>query len=131
MDPEEVGKQIVDAALKVHRSLGPGLLESTYQTCLAHELRKRGLRVETEVKQPVMYDGLTLEAGYRLDMVVEDCVIIENKAVDVLHPIFEAQILTYLRLRNYRLGYLINWNVQLIKDGISRRVNDPKPFSKS
>lgn len=127
MDIEETGKQIVDSAIKVHRALGPGLLESAYQFCLAHELRQRGLRVETEVFQPVTYDGQQLDAGYRLDMLVENCVIIENKAVDTLQPIHEAQLLTYLKLRGLWLGYLINWNSVRIKDGIKRMVNGTKP----
>ncbi len=123
MEIEAVGKQIVDAAIKVHRALGPGLLESAYQACLAHELRKRGLCVECEVSQPVEYDGLQIEAGYRLDMLVDNQVIIENKAVETVLPIHEAQLLTYLRLRDCRLGYLINWHVPLVKDGIKRMVN--------
>ena len=117
---EETGKQIVDAALKVHRTLGPGLLESAYQACLAYELRKRGLQVVCEVAQPVYYDGQLIDAGYRLDMLVEDCVIIENKAVETVLPVHQAQLLTYLRLRKCTLGYLINWHVPLIKDGIQR-----------
>ena len=124
MEIEEVGKQIVDAAIKVHRALGPGLLESAYQACLAHELRKRGLAVACEVLQPVLYDGMQIEAGYRLDMLVEDLVIIENKAVEIVLPIHAAQLLTYMRLRNCRLGYLINWHVPLVKDGIKRMVNN-------
>jgi GxxExxY protein len=119
----DVGTQIVDAAVKVHRALGPGLLESAYQACLAYELRKRGLKVECEVSQPVEYDGLQIEAGYRLDMLVNDCVIIENKTVESLAPIHKAQLLTYLRLRKCHLGYLINWHVPLIKNGIKRMIN--------
>jgi GxxExxY protein len=122
MELEAVGKQIVDSAIAVHRALGPGLLESAYQFCLAYELRKRGLQVETEVPQPVFYDGQRLDVGYRLDMLVENTVIIENKAVETLLPVHEAQLLTYLRLRDCRLGYLINWNVPLIKNGIKRMV---------
>jgi GxxExxY protein len=121
---EEIGAKIVDAAIKVHRALGPGLLESTYQACVAHELRKRGMKVDCEIPQPVEYDGLQIETGYRLDMLVEDLVIIENKVVDKLLPIHEAQLLTYLRLRNCHLGYLINWHVPLIKYGIKRMVNN-------
>jgi GxxExxY protein len=124
MEIEEIGRQIVDAVIKVHRALGPGLLESTYQACLTHELRKRGLKVECEIPQPVVYDGLQIETGYRLDMLIEDQVIIENKAVEVLLPIHEAQLLTYLRLRDCRLGYLINWHVPLIKHGLKRMVNN-------
>ncbi len=123
MDIELVAKEIVDSALKVHRALGPGLLESAYQHCLAYELRKRGLRVETEVYLPVRYDGQEIDAGYRIDMLVEECIIIENKAVAELLPIHQAQILTYLKLRKLWLGFLINWNVTLIKKGLNRVVN--------
>jgi GxxExxY protein len=119
----EIGAQIIDASIKVHRALGPGLLESAYQTCLKYELQQRGLRVETEVTQPVRYGKINIDAGYRLDMIVENSVIIENKSVEQILPIHKAQLLTYLRLRDYRLGYLINWKVQLIKDGIIRMVN--------
>lgn len=120
MDIEEIRKQIVDASLKVHKALGPGLLESAYQACLSYELRKRGLHVDCEVEQPIYYDGQRIETGYRLDMLVEGCVIIENKAIEKFLPIHQAQLLTYLRLRNCSLGYLINWHVPLIKDGIKR-----------
>jgi GxxExxY protein len=123
MDIEEVGRQIVDSSVKVHRALGPGLLESTYPACLAYELRKRGLRVDLQVDQPINYGGLQIDSGYRLDMVVENSVIIEHKAVEHLLPVHQAQLLTYLRLRNYRLGFLINWNVRLVRDGIHRMVN--------
>jgi GxxExxY protein len=124
MDIEEVGEQIVDAAIKVHRALGPGLLESSYQACLTFELQKRGLTVVCEVPQPVNYEGVQIEAGYRLDMLVEDVIVIENKAVEQVLPIHIAQLLTYLKLSDRRLGYLINWNVSLVKDGIYRRVNN-------
>lgn len=124
MEIEEVGKQIVDLSIKVHRVLGPGLLESAYQTCLAYELRQRGLQVDCEVEQPVMYEGLRMDAGYRLDMVVDNSVIIENKSVESVLPVHKAQLLTYLRLRDFRLGFLINWNVRLIRDGIHRMVNN-------
>jgi GxxExxY protein len=124
-DVEEVATIIVDAAIKVHRALGPGLLESAYQHCLAHELRKRGLRVETEVAQPVMYDGECIDAGYRLDMLVENAIIIENKTVEAIAPIHEAQLLTYLKLRQCRLGFLLNWNVSLMKHGIQRKILTP------
>ena len=124
MEIEEIGAKIVDAAIKVHRALGPGLLESTYQACVAHELRKRGMKVDCEIPQPVEYNGLQIETGYRLDMLVEDKVIIENKAVEKLLPIHEAQLLTYLRLRNCPLGFLINWHVPLIKYGFKRMVNN-------
>lgn len=108
MDIEEVGKQIVDAAIKVHRALGPGLLESSYQTCLAYELRKNGLTVECKVSQPLTYEGIQIDAGYRLDMLIENKVIVENKVVEQVLPIHEAQLLTYLKLSGCHLGYLIN-----------------------
>ena len=108
MDIEAVAATIVDAAIKVHRALGPGLLESAYQQCLAYELRKRGLRVRCEDKLPIMYDGQRIDAGYRIDMLVEECVIVENKAVERLLPIHEAQLLTYLKLQGCKLGFLLN-----------------------
>jgi GxxExxY protein len=123
MDIEEIGKIIVDSAIKVHQSLGPGLLESAYQVCLAHELSKRGLHVACEVTLPVTYDGVLIEAGYRIDMLVEDCVIIENKVADQVTPVHEAQLLTYLKLKGCWLGYLLNWNNLRMKDGIRRMVN--------
>ena len=120
---ESIAKQLVDAMLTVHRELGPGLLESTYQACLAHELRRRGVEVECEVKLPVRYRELEIEARYRIDMLVAACIIVENKSVQALAPIHEAQLLTYLKLSKHRLGFLVNWNVPLIKDGIKRMVN--------
>ncbi len=102
---------------------GPGFLESTYQLCLAHELRSRGLQVRTEIALPVSYAGIQIETGYRIDMLVEDSIIVENKSVQTVHPILEAQLITYLKLSNRKIGFLINWNVQLIKDGIKRMVN--------
>ena len=98
-------------------------MESAYQFCLTLELKNRNLLVETEVDQPIVYEGVLLTTGYRLDMLVENCVIIENKAIEKLLPIHQAQLLTYLRLRNLHLGYLINWHVPLIKDGINRMVH--------
>jgi GxxExxY protein len=124
MEIEEIGRQIVDASIKVHKALGPGLLESAYQMCLAYELRERGLHVETEVDLPIHYGPLKIIPGYRLDMVVENSVIIENKSVETLSALHEAQLLTYLRMRDGRLGFLINWNVRLIKDGVHRMVNN-------
>ncbi len=122
MDIEEIGKIIVDSAIKVHQVLGPGLLESAYQICLAHELTKRGLRVACEVTLPVNFDGETIETGYRIDMLVENSVIIENKVVDQLSPVHEAQVLTYLKLKGCWLGFLLNWNTVLMKNGIHRMV---------
>jgi len=120
---EVVAAMIVDGCVSVHRALGPGLLESTYQACLAHELRRRGLGVDVEVPLPVRYHDLVVEAGYRIDMLVDGRVIVENKAVQALLSVHEAQLLTYLKLSDERLGFLINWNVSLIRDGIKRLVN--------
>ena len=124
MDIEQVATQVVDAAVKVHKTLGPGLLESAYQHCRVYELRKRGLKVLTEVTLPIAYDGLQIDAGYRLDELIEDCVIVENKSVDQIPAVHEAQLLTYLRLRDCKLGFLLNWNVPLMKHGIKRMVNN-------
>ena len=123
MEIEEVAKIIVDAAIKVHRALGPGLLESAYQQCLAYELRKRGLRVETEVELPLRYEEIQISIGYRIDMLIENQIIVENKTVDQLAQIHQAQLLTYLKLRDCRLGFLLNWNETLMKNGIKRMVN--------
>jgi len=120
---EQVAEVVVDAMLKVYRTLGPGLLESTYQACLAHELRCREVEVVCEIALPVRYGGIEIDAGYRIDMLVADCIIIENKAVLAMPPIHEAQLLTYLRLSGHRLGFLVNWNVPLIEDGIKRMAN--------
>lgn len=123
MEIEQVATEIVDSAVKVHRALGPGLLESAYQICLAHELRQRKLRVETELCQPIEYDGLKIEAGYRIDMLVNGLVVVENKCVETLAPIHTAQLLTYLKLRKCKVGFLLNWKVKLMKDGIRRLVH--------
>jgi GxxExxY protein len=125
MDIEAVAKTIVDSAITVHRALGPGLLESAYQKCLAYELRKRGLKVECEVDAPIIYDGQTFDVGYRIDMLVEDSIIIENKIADQLTPLHQAILLTYLRMRGLNLGFLLNWKVLLMKNGIRRMVNTP------
>ena len=122
----QVTGQIVDAAMKVHSALGPGLLESAYQGCLLYELRKRGLKVLPEVVQPVLYDGVRIDVGYRIDLLVEDCVIVELKSVDKLAPIQEAQILTYLKLRGTNVGLLLNFNVLHMRDGVKRMVNGLK-----
>ena len=123
MNVNEVSGTIVDAAMKVHTALGPGLLESAYQACLKHELQKRGLNVRSEVGLPVVYDDLKMEVGYRLDLLVEDLVIVEAKSVDALAPIHEAQLLCYLKLSDKRVGLLINFNVLHLRDGIRRMVN--------
>lgn len=119
---EKVGKAVLDAAFKVHTALGPGLLESVYETTTAYEIRKNGLEVFTQISRPIVYDGQELESGFRLDMLVEKCVIVEVKSVETMHPVYDAQIMTYLRLSGVRLGFLINFNVKHLKDGIKRFV---------
>ena len=119
---EKVGKAVLDAAFKVHTALGPGLLESVYETTVAYEIRKGGLLVETQVVMPIVYDNTKLESGLRLDMLVEKCVIVELKSVEKMNPVYEAQLMTYLRLSGVRLGYLINFNVRHLKHGIKRIV---------
>ena len=121
---EEIGKQIVDAAFHVHKELGPGLLESAYERCLVFELIERGFQVERQKKLPIRYKGKLLEGGYRLDLIVENEIIIELKTVDKILPVHEAQLISYLKLSDKRLGYLINFKVNLIKNGIYRRVNN-------
>ena len=122
MDRNEVSGAIVDSAMKVHSALGPGLLESAYAVCLRHELIKRGLRVTSEVPVTVVYDGIKLEAGYRLDLVVEDTVVIELKAIEALAPIHQAQVISYLKLTGKPIGLLINFHSLHLKDGIKRFV---------
>jgi GxxExxY protein len=114
--------QIMGAAIAVHRELGPGLLESAYQACLAHELMIREIPFDLERPLPVIYKGIQLDCGYRLDFVVADKIVLELKSVDALHPLHEAQLLTYLKLSGHRIGLLINFNVPKLKDGIIRRV---------
>jgi GxxExxY protein len=121
-DVEIIAKEAVNCALKVHRSLGPGLLESVYEVCLAHELEKTGLTVEKQIKLPVVYDGVVLDAGMRLDLWVERKLIIEVKTVENLLPVHQAQLLTYLKLTQNRLGLLMNFNVTLIRTGIKRII---------
>ncbi len=122
LEVERVGKVVLDAAFKVHTLLGPGLLESVYETATAHVIRKSGLLVETQTKVPIMFDGEQLESYLRLDMRVEKCVIAELKSVETMHPVYEAQLMTYLRLSKIRLGFLINFNVAHLKEGIKRMV---------
>ena len=121
-DFEETAKVIVDAAIAVHRALGPGLLESAYQKCLAYDLRKRDRFVETEIVLPIVYDGQQIDAGFRMDMRVDRCVLVENKAVDAILRIHQAQLITYLKLSGLRLGFILNWNVKLMKHGIQRII---------
>lgn len=124
MDFEKIASDIIDCAVKIHIALGPGLLESVYQTCLAYDLRQLGYKVETEIKQPVQYKEITFDQGYRIDMLVENSIIIENKTVDHILPVHEAQLITYLKLRGCSLGFLINWKVSLLKNGIKRKVKN-------
>lgn len=124
MTENQIGDRIVVAAIQVHRNTGPGLLESTYQACLHYELKNAGLFTEKEAALPVIYDEVKLECGYRIDLWIERKVIIEVKSVEALNDIHMAQILTYLKLSDNKLGYLLNFNVPLMKDGIRRVVNN-------
>lgn len=119
---DTIGRQVIDAGIKVHRALGPGLLESAYEHCLAHELHTRGFNVARQIALPVEYDGLRLDAGYRLDLLVNQQVIVEVKAVEALSRLHEAQLLTYLKLSGLRLGYLLNFNTAQLRDGMRRFV---------
>ena len=123
MTENEISGEIVDAALTIHRSVGPGLFESVYETLLEYELKKRGLQIERQWPIPVVYDEIKLEDGFRCDLIVEKRVIVEIKSVDALGPVHFTQLLTYLRLADRRLGLLINFNVDKLKDGIKRIVN--------
>lgn len=118
-----IGKEIVDSAYKVHKELGSGLLERVYEVCLAHELRKRNLKVDRQVAVPIKYDGIEFDEGFRLDLLIEDEVICELKAVDEMNLVWKAQVLSHLKLTNKRLGYLINFNVTNIGRGIKRIVH--------
>lgn len=119
---ERIATETIDAVYKVHTTLGAGLLESVYEKCFAYELSKRGYTVKTQVPAPVVYDGIKLEAGFRIDILIEDQLLVEIKSVEEMHPVFEAQLLTYLKLTGKRLGFLINFNVPLIKNGIKRMI---------
>ncbi len=119
---EEIGKAVVNAALKIHRELGPGLLEKVYEVCLSHELRKAGFIVDRQVEIPIQYDGITFDEGLRLDILINQKVVVEVKAVDQVNPVWQAQILSHLKLTGLRLGYLINFNVPLIKQGVKRII---------
>ena len=114
--------EIIAAAIEVHRQLGPGLLESTYEECLCRELQLRNIPFERQVALPLEYKGVRVECGYRIDVIVNDEVVVEIKAAEAIHPVFEAQLLTYLKLTGKHVGLLINFNVPVLKDGIMRRV---------
>jgi GxxExxY protein len=119
---ESIAGKIVDEAYTVHKILGPGLLEKVYEVCFCHELSKRGLQNKRQVDIPIIYDGITFDEGLRLDVLVEELIICELKAVDEMNPVWEAQILSHLKLTGNRLGFLINFNVSLIKNGIKRII---------
>jgi len=121
-ETEQLAKIVLDAAFAVHSAMGPGLLESVYETCLNHEIQKKGLEVQVQVSVPVIYDGLRLDSGYRLDLLVNNRVVVEIKSVEQILPVHQAQLLTYLKLGGYRLGFLINFNVRYLKNGIQRFV---------
>ena len=123
MDDNALGERILGCALTVHRALGPGLLESVYETCLAHELGKAGLDYDRQLTLPVIYDGLVFDAGYRLDLLVAGRVVVEFKAIEKIADVHRAQLLSYLKLGGFRLGYLLNFNVALMKSGIVRMLN--------
>lgn len=120
---EEIGKALVNASYLIHKELGPGLLEKVYEVCLAHEMKKVGYEVKRQVDIPIRYDGITFEEGLRLDILINDLVIAEIKSVEQINPVWEAQIISHLKLTKKRLGYLINFNVPIIKNGIKRYIN--------
>ena len=122
MDLDKITEEIIGAAIEVHRALGPGLLESAYEECLCRELELRGISFDRQRPLPVEYKGVRLECGYRLDLVVEDAVAVEIKAVSAIEPVHEAQLLTYLRIGGWKIGLLINFNVPVLKNGIRRRI---------
>jgi GxxExxY protein len=124
MNINELSSRIIGAAIEVHKALGPGLLESAYEECICHELSLRGLSLERQKPLAVRYKGINLDCGYRLDVVVEDAIILELKSCEKIEPIYKAQLLTYLKLSGVKLGLLLNFNVTLMKDGIVRIVNE-------
>ncbi|HZX13514.1 MAG TPA: GxxExxY protein [Thermodesulfobacteriota bacterium] len=119
---EALARKIVDSAYSVHKKLGPGLLERVYEVCFCHELSKQGLKYQRQADIPIVYDGIVFDEGLRMDVLVEDLIICELKAVDEINPVWEAQVLSHLKLTGHRLGFLINLNVSLIKDGIKRII---------
>lgn len=126
MELKQITEKIIGAAMKVHTALGPGLLESAYEACLAYELGRLGFTVERQKKQPVIYEDLKIDEGYRLDLVVEGCVIVELKALAAIAEVHKAQVLSYLRLSGYEVGLLINFHVPHLRDGIHRIINTKK-----
>src|SRR5262249_49427784 len=124
MRENEITERIIGAAIEVHRHLGPGLLESAYETCLAYELRQIGLRVEQQKTLPITYKEVKLDCGYRMDLIVEDSIVVEIKAIERLAPIHDAQLLSYLRIADKRVGLIINFHVRVLKNGLKRIVNE-------
>ena len=124
MRMNQVTERVIGCAMRVHSRLGPGLLESAYEACLAHELRQRGVQIIRQLALPVVYDGLKVDAGYRIDLLVEDVVVVEVKSIEAVHPVHRAQVLSYLRLSGRRVGLLLNFNVIRLRDGIERFIND-------
>ncbi|MDQ3019667.1 MAG: GxxExxY protein [Bacteroidota bacterium] len=122
IEEERIAREIVDCAYRVHVNLGPGLFEKIYETCFCHELTKKSLSFERQVSLPIKYDGLCFNEGFRIDVLIEDKVICELKAVNEMNPVYEAQVLTHMKLTNKRIGFLINFNVPLIKNGIKRII---------
>lgn len=122
VDIEAIAADVVDCAVKVHKALGPGLLESAYQHCHVYELRKRGWDVETEVKLPLIYEDQKVDVGYKIDVLINSLVIVENKTVESILPVHEAQLLTYMKLTGCQIGFLLNWYVPLMKYGVKRFV---------
>lgn len=131
MDAQTVSRAVITAAMKVHSKLGPGLLESAYEACLAHELLKNGVECETQVALPVVYDGVKLDVGYRIDLLVEDVLVVELKAVEEIAPIHQAQIISYLKMSGRSLGLLINFHETHLRDGIKRFVDGTSWRSRS
>ncbi len=127
----EITGAVVDSAMKIHSALGPGLLESVYVTCLVHELRKRGIRAAMQLPLPVIYDGERMDLGFRIDLLVENTVVVEVKAVDAINPVHLAQVITYLKLSGKYVGLLINFNVVHLRDGIRRMVQGEPPSPSS
>ena len=125
---EVIAKIVVNSAFKVHKELGPGLLERVYEVCLAHEISKAGLDVKRQIDIPIVYDEIEFSEGLRLDLLVENSIIIEVKAVELVNPVWDAQIISHLKLLNKELGFLINFNVPLIKNGIRRFINTKKNY---
>ena len=123
MEGNQLTNEIIGSAIEVHRNLGPGLLESTYEECMAYELQERQLTIKRQIEIPVLYKGIQLEQNYRIDLIVNNQVIIELKSVNQLEPVHDAQLLTYLKLANKRYGLLLNFNVPVMKQGIKRLLN--------